>query len=67
MDESESKHVKESDANKKRNKPNIISRIFICWVCPVFYKGNKRDVEETDLIIPTKQYDSEKLGDKFER
>ncbi|CAH0722570.1 unnamed protein product, partial [Brenthis ino] len=67
MDESESKRVKESDGNKKRNKPNIISKIFICWVCPIFYKGNKRDVEETDLIVPTKQYDSEKLGDKFER
>ena len=67
MDKSESNDVKESNEKKKRNKPNLISRIFICWVCPVLFKGNKRDVEENDLIVPTKQYDSEKLGEKFER
>ncbi|XP_052753897.1 ATP-binding cassette sub-family C member 4-like [Galleria mellonella] len=52
---------------KKRSKPNIISRIFICWMCPVLVKGNKRDVEEKDLIVPNKQYDSERHGDKLER
>ncbi|XP_013195349.1 ATP-binding cassette sub-family C member 4 [Amyelois transitella] len=52
---------------RKRNKPNIFSRIFLWWVCPVLFKGNRRDVEEDDLIVPTKKYDSEKLGDDFER
>ncbi|KPJ13568.1 ABC transporter C family member 12 [Papilio machaon] len=52
---------------KKRNKPNILSRIFLCWVLPVLYKGNVRDVEESDLINPPKKYDSEILGDRFER
>ncbi|XP_053600748.1 uncharacterized protein LOC128669719 [Plodia interpunctella] len=52
---------------KKRNRPNIFSRIFLWWVCPVLIKGNKRDVEEDDLIVPTKQYDSQKLGDDFEK
>lgn len=67
MDKSENNNTKESNQEKKRNKPNFISRIFICWVCPVLFKGNKRDVEENDLIIPTKHYDSEKLGEKLER
>ncbi|XP_059049333.1 ATP-binding cassette sub-family C member 4-like [Achroia grisella] len=52
---------------KKRSKPNIISRIFIWWMCPVLIKGNKRDVEESDLIVPNKQYDSDRHGDRLER
>ncbi|XP_047534615.1 uncharacterized protein LOC125069235 [Vanessa atalanta] len=52
---------------KKRNKPNIVSRLFICWICPVLFKGNKRDIEENDLIIPSKQYDSDRLGGRLER
>lgn len=61
---------KETDDNskeKKRNKPNFISRLFIWWMCPVLFKGNRRDIVEEDLIIPTKQYDSERLGNTFER
>lgn len=52
---------------KKRSNPNFISRLFICWVCPVLVKGNRRDVEERDLIVPAKKYDSEPAGDRFER
>lgn len=56
-----------NESKKKRNKANIFSRLFIWWVCPVLIKGNKRDVEEEDLIIPTKKYDSDRLGAYFER
>ncbi|XP_026726077.1 multidrug resistance-associated protein 4-like [Trichoplusia ni] len=52
---------------KKRHKPNIFSKIFLWWICPVLVTGNKRDVEEEDLITPTKAYDSEKQGDYFEK
>ncbi|CAH0600505.1 unnamed protein product [Chrysodeixis includens] len=52
---------------KKRHKPNIFSTIFIWWMCPVLINGNKRDVEEEDLITPSKAYDSERQGDYFER
>ncbi|XP_050352389.1 uncharacterized protein LOC126774816 [Nymphalis io] len=62
-----SKMEDKPDVGKKRNKPNILSRLFICWICPVLYRGNKRDIEEDDLIIPSKQYDSDRLGGKFER
>ncbi|CAK1599799.1 unnamed protein product [Parnassius mnemosyne] len=34
---------------------------------PVIYKGNVRDVEERDLVVPKKKYDSDRLGEKFER
>ncbi|XP_045761292.1 uncharacterized protein LOC123864713 [Maniola jurtina] len=57
----------DSDKSKKRNKPNVISKLFICWVCPVLFKGNKRDVEEDDLIVPNKPYDSDRLGEKIQR
>ncbi|XP_052747534.1 ATP-binding cassette sub-family C member 4 [Bicyclus anynana] len=56
-----------SDKYIKRNKPNVISRLFICWVCPVLFKGNRRDIEEDDLIIPNKPYDSDRLGEKLQR
>lgn len=52
---------------RKRKKPNILSRIFIWWICPVLINGNRREVEEEDLIIPSKVYDSEKQGEYFER
>ncbi|KAJ2946418.1 hypothetical protein O0L34_g12457 [Tuta absoluta] len=53
---------------KKRKHPNIFSRVFICWVCPVLMKGNKRNVEEEDLITPpSKQYDSHIAGEKLEK
>ncbi|XP_046974021.1 uncharacterized protein LOC124540463 [Vanessa cardui] len=61
------KMEEKSGVEKKRNKPNIISRLFICWICPVLFKGNKRDIQENDLIIPSKQYDSDRLGGKLER
>lgn len=51
----------------KRNKPNIISKLFICWICPVLVKGNKRNIEEEDLIVPKKKFDAARLGDKLER
>lgn len=57
--------TKETD--KKRSKPNVFSRLFLWWVCPVLITGNKRDVEEEDLIVPSKKYDSDKLGDYLER
>lgn len=58
---------KTENVPKKRSKPNPISRLFLCWVCPVLVKGNRRDVEERDLIVPTKKYDSDRTGDRLER
>lgn len=52
---------------KKRNNPNIFSRVFLWWICPVIVKGNKRDVEESDLIVPGKLYDSQRIGEDVER
>ncbi|CAB3237240.1 unnamed protein product [Arctia plantaginis] len=53
--------------SKKRYSPNIFSRLFFWWMCPVLVTGNRRDVEEKDLIVPNKHYDSERQGDYFER
>lgn len=52
---------------KKSHKPNIFSRLFFCWMCPVFITGNKRDVEEDDLIVPSKSFNSDRLGAHLER
>ncbi|CAH0600504.1 unnamed protein product [Chrysodeixis includens] len=53
--------------NRKRNNPNILSSLFLWWMCPVLINGNKRDVEEEDLIDPGKRYDSERQGAYLER
>lgn len=55
------------EKSKKRSNPNILSRLFFWWMCPVLVTGNRRDVEEKDLIVPNKHYDSERQGDYFER
>lgn len=65
--ESNVKGNSEDKLHKKRNNPNIISRLFLWWVLPVVYRGNIRDIEESDLIIPTKKYDSNRLGENYER
>lgn len=63
--------VKNSDNVKKKQpkeyKSNFLSRLFLCWMCPVFISGNKRDLEEEDLIKTSKKYYSDKLGDKLEK
>ncbi|KAG6439490.1 hypothetical protein O3G_MSEX000814, partial [Manduca sexta] len=51
---------------RKPHNPNILSSLFIWWMCPVFITGNKRDLEEDDLIVPTKKYEAEQLGEYFE-
>lgn len=58
---------KKENVPKKRSNPNIISRLFLCWICPVLIKGNRRDIEERDLIVPAKKFDSDRTGDRLER
>ncbi|CAG9783021.1 unnamed protein product [Diatraea saccharalis] len=53
--------------HKDRKKPNILSRIFFCWICPVLVTGNRRDVIEDDLIVPSNIYNSKQQGDKLEK
>ncbi|RVE50388.1 hypothetical protein evm_004925 [Chilo suppressalis] len=53
--------------HKERKKPNIVSRIFFWWICPVLVTGNRRDVIEDDLIVPSKIYNSKQQGDKLEK
>lgn len=60
-------NTKQENVPKKRSKPNFISRIFLCWVLPVLITGNKRDVEESDLIVPPKKNNSDRTGDRLER
>ncbi|XP_041973788.1 ATP-binding cassette sub-family C member 4-like [Aricia agestis] len=58
--------AKNAQSERQRTDSNIFARFFICWVCPVLYTGNKRDVEEEDLVVPSRRYDSDRLGEKLE-
>lgn len=47
--------------------PNVFSRSLFCWMVPIFYYGNKRDLEEYDLVPTKSLYNSKVVGDKLER
>ncbi|KAB0798124.1 hypothetical protein PPYR_09117 [Photinus pyralis] len=48
-------------------KANPISKLFFCWVLPLFYKGFKKDLEVQDLYNVNQCDLSSKLGNKIER
>ncbi|XP_075985107.1 ATP-binding cassette sub-family C member 4-like [Anticarsia gemmatalis] len=52
---------------KQKGVPNAFSRAFFCWMLPIFWSGNRRDLEEYDLRPPKRAYDSGLVGLKLER
>lgn len=70
--ESERKASKNKVKNEKKmpsekEVPSLLSRLWFCWTFPMFYNGNKRDLEEYDLMPNKKIYDSKISGDILER
>ncbi|XP_026764672.2 ATP-binding cassette subfamily C member 4-like [Galleria mellonella] len=67
--------IKANKKNKEKPKasptpqkrPGAISRFFFCWMFPLFYYGNIRDLDESDLVKAKKNYDSKRTGDELER
>lgn len=62
---SKEKNMKEPPPMKEI--PGFLSRAFFCWMFPLFYYGNQRDLEEYDLVPAKKKYHSKEAGDKLER
>lgn len=52
---------------KQKSVPNTFMRTLFCWMLPIFYHGNRRDLEEDDLPPPRNVYQSKVLGDILER
>lgn len=50
-----------------KSPPGLFSRLFYFWTFPLFYYGNRRDLEEYDLVRAKKIYESKRLGDKLEK
>lgn len=50
-----------------KEPPGAFSRSLFCWMFPLFYRGNYRDLEEEDLVPPKNQYNSKLVGDQLER
>ncbi|XP_041354291.1 ATP-binding cassette sub-family C member 4-like [Gigantopelta aegis] len=46
---------------------NLFSRIFFCWLNPLFKDGYKRPLETSDMFNVAPQDASDMLGDKLER
>lgn len=63
--------MKEKTENKKhvseKKVPNVFSRLFYFWMCPMFYNGTRRDLDEDDLVPARDMYISKSVGDKLER
>lgn len=69
---SQGRTSKNKDKNEKKmpsekNVPSLLSRLWFCWMFPMFYNGNKRDLEEHDLMPAKRMYESKLSGDKLER
>ncbi|CAG9854243.1 unnamed protein product [Phyllotreta striolata] len=50
-----------------RERSNIISNLFFCWLIPYFVKGYKRELTEDDMYRHRKAHDSGDLGKTLER
>lgn len=51
---------------RQKGVPNLFSRSFFCWMLPVFWNGNKRDLEEYDLRPTKSTYNSQLVGEQLE-
>ncbi|XP_045760841.1 ATP-binding cassette sub-family C member 4-like [Maniola jurtina] len=57
----------ESKEPPKKQPPGMFSRLLFIWTFPMFYFGNRRDLEEYDLVSARTIYDSKTVGDELER
>ncbi|CAH4030827.1 unnamed protein product [Pieris brassicae] len=61
-------NLKSKDWEKRQNSPpGILSRLFYVWTFPLFYNGNRRDLEDEDLVPTRDMYGSKRVGDALER
>lgn len=60
-------HENETKKSKKKSPPGLISRLLYIWMFPLFYNGNRRDLEDEDLVPTKKIYNSKIVGDYLER
>ncbi|KAI5634802.1 ABC transporter domain-containing protein [Phthorimaea operculella] len=51
----------------EKSVPNLFSRVFFLWMVPIFYWGNRRDLDEFDLKPAKKKFNSKQTGDKLEK
>lgn len=49
-----------------RKSANIISQLLFVWVIPIFWKGLRKGLNQTDLTNCLKKDESEMLGDQLE-
>lgn len=61
------KKQNETSKPKKKTAPGLLSRMLFFWTFPLFYNGNRRDLEEEDLVPTKSKYNSKNVGDKLER
>ncbi|CAG5018109.1 unnamed protein product [Parnassius apollo] len=50
-----------------KEAPGVLARLWFFWTFPYFYYGNRRDLEEYDLVRAKSKYNSKLVGDNLER
>ncbi|CAH2068593.1 unnamed protein product, partial [Iphiclides podalirius] len=61
------KTAKKTKQTESKKVPGFLSRLLFFWTFPYFYYGNRRDLEEYDLVPAKSEYSSKLVGDELER
>lgn len=64
---SEKKNFEKEKMKTPKEAPGRLARLMFLWTFPYFYNGNRRDLEEEDLVPTTSKYYSRTVGDELER
>lgn len=50
-----------------RETANILTRLLFTWTVPMFRRGFRKELEQSDMYAPLHCDRSEKLGDRLEK
>ncbi|CAK1599798.1 unnamed protein product [Parnassius mnemosyne] len=63
----ENKNTQVKKPPRIKEPPGVLARLLFFWTFPYFYYGNRRDLEEYDLVPAKSKYNSKLVGDDLER
>lgn len=66
-DEHFANDVKKTKQHQPKKPPGLLARLLFFWTFPYFFYGNRRDLEEYDLVPARSKYSSKLVGDQLER
>eukprot|EP00731_Ephydatia_muelleri_P034922 Em0086g6a len=52
---------------RSKHRYNVFCRLFLCWLDPLFWRGIRKPLEQSDLYVHPEEADSEQLLSRFNR